>query len=424
MGATASAADDGVRKRLLWFTLLATVFDGAELTLLSYFFPNLARDFHVGIPAIVAVNTLQGLCSVAGGLLFGPIGDRMGRRTTMAVTVFLYGVATLAGGFVHSLAAFTLSRAVAGFGIGGEFGAAFATFSEVWQGRARGLMGAMVQNMFVVGIVVTTVVGFVAVRAGGLEPWRPAFMVVGALTLLVCLAVLLWMPESPLWRAYDAARRAGQLPPDLRRCGSPAAVFGAGLAATTLLGMLVASGAFYANYSLVLFEPTILLNHYHLAPAAETALLLAGFAALFAGSLLAGGLSDRLGRRAGVAIVAAIGVAAFFACWRTAGQPYPGSLWGWGFGWSLLVANVGCGCIAVLGVWLGELYPTRLRATGENLVYYAGRGLGGSLLPLVAIAQLQDPGLALVLGGFGVGAAALAGLCVRETRGRRIVAVE
>ncbi len=423
MDGTVVAAGN-VRRRLLWFTLLATVFDGAELTLLSYFFPTLAHDFRVGIPAIVAVNTLQGLCSVAGGLLFGPVGDRIGRRITIAVTVFLYGAATLAGAFAHSLPAFTLSRAVAGVGIGGEFGAAFATFSEVWQGRARGLMGAMVQNMFVVGLVLTTVVGFAAVRAGGAEPWRPAYVVVGVATLLVCAAVLRWMPESPLWQAYNAARRAGQLPEALRSCGSPAAAFSGRLAGTTLLGMLVASGAFYANYSLVLFEPTVLLGHYHLAPAAETALLLAGFAALFAGSLLAGALSDRLGRRAGLAIVAAIGVAAFFACWRTAGQAYPGSPWVWAFGWSLLAANVGCGCIAVLGVWLGELYPTRLRATGENLVYYTGRGLGGSLLPLVAIAQLQAPGLALVLGGCGTAAAALAGVAVRETRGRQIAAVE
>lgn len=414
-----------LRTRFLLFTLLATVFDGAELTLLAYFFPTLARDFHVGVPAIVAINTLQGLASLAGGLLFGPIGDRFGRRVTMLVTVFLYGAATLAGALAHGLDLFTATRVVAGLGIGGEFGAAFSIFNELWESRGRGRLGALVQNMFVVGIVCTTLVGYLT-TAGGVHSWRAAYLVIGACSLAIWGAVLLWMPESPLWREYARARRGGELPPELAVSGSTAGLFRGGLAATTVIGCVVASGIFLINYSLVLYEPTLLAKVHHLAAGAETDVLLLGYAALFCGSLTAGVIADARGRRiatVSLAAVALVGYAAYLMTWHS---PLRGSFWAWPLFWALAVTNFGCGCIGVVGVWLGELYPTRLRATAENLVYYyAGRGLGGSVLPLVAIGLTGGAvGPAL---GLGIAGALIVGGAVpalAETRGRAIRAVE
>ncbi len=417
----------GTRRRLLLFTLLATVFDGAELTLLAYFFPSLAHDFHVGIPAIVAINTLQGLASLVGGLLFGPIGDRFGRRVTMLVTVFLYGAATLAGAFAPGLATFTATRVVAGFGIGGEFGAAFAIFNELWAKKGRGILGALVQNMFVVGIVFTTLVGYLTthISAGNPQAWRMAYAVVGSCSLAIWLAVLLVMPESPLWREYAEARRQGRLPRDLAVSGSTTSLFRGRFTARTVIACVVSTGIFYVNYSLVLYEPTLLSKVHHLPPGGVTEVLLIGYAALFCGSLTAGAVADGRGRRVAavaLSVIALLGYGSYLLSWRS---PLGSSFWLWPLFWALLTINFGCGSIGVVGVWLGELYPTRLRATAENLVYYAGRGLGGSLLPFLAIGLTGGAvGPALGLGLAGAVIAIVSSPALAETRGRDIRAVE
>ncbi len=421
------SVDSRMRRRLLLFTLLATVFDGAELTLLAYFFPELAHNFHVGIPGIVAINTLQGLASLAGGLLFGPVGDRLGRRVTMLMTVFLYGAATLAGAFTHNLTTFTATRVIAGFGIGGEFGAAFAIFNELWAQKGRGLLGALVQNMFVVGIVFTTLVGYLTAHfsTGGLQGWRAAYAVVGSCTLATWLAVLLLMPESPLWLQYAAARRQGQLPQELAVSGSTISLFQGRLTSRTLIACMVSTGIFYVTYSLVLYEPTLLSQVYHLPSGGVTTTLLIGYAALFCGSLTAGAVADGRGRRAAaeaLSVIALLGYGAYLLTWRS---PFGSSFWLGPLFWALLTINFGCGAIGVVGVWLGELYPTRLRATAENLVYYAGRGLGGSLLPLLAIDLAGGSVVpALGLGLVGAAVAALSSHALAETRGRDIRAVE
>ncbi len=356
-GSSAGSASS-LRTRLLLFTLLATVFDGAELTLLAYFFPTLSHDFHVGVPTIVAINTLQGLASLVGGLCFGPIGDRFGRRTTMLLTVFLYGAATVAGAVAHSLSLFTATRVVAGLGIGGEFGAAFSIFNELWEGRGRGRLGAMVQNMFVVGITCTTLVGYLT-TSGGVQSWRQAYLVVGICSLVIWTAVFLWMPESPLWREYAQARRRGALPPEFAVSGSTTELFRRGLASTTLVGCTLASGIFFINYSLVLYEPTLLSGIHHLTAGATTDVLLLGYGALFCGSLTAGAIADVRGRRVAamsLAAVALVGYAAYLWTWNA---PLRGAFLHWPLFWALVTTNFGCGCIGVVGVWLGELYPTR-----------------------------------------------------------------
>jgi MFS family permease len=420
-----AAARRAAGARFLWFTLLATVFDGAELTLLSFFFPHLARDFRVGLQPLVAVNTLQGLAALAGGLLFGPLADRHGRRLALAATVGLYGGATVAGALTHNFPAFVATRLMAGLGIGGEFGVAFALFNEWWAGRGRGLAGAMVQNMFVVGIVLTTVTGWATSGLPGGMSWRVAYACLGAASLAVFLAVLLGMPESETWQAYARARRSGSLPAALQVHGSPLALLAGPWRAATLWGLGVATGVFYLSYSLLLFAPTLLVRTWHLSPRAESAFLLTGDAALFVGSLVAGLLGDTWGRRqaaAALAGVALVGYGLYALSWQ--GRP-GGHLVSWPLWWAALAINFGNGAIAVLGVWLGELYPTRLRATGENLVYYVGRGLGASVLPLVALALVQGVvGWALGCGGLGAALALACSLGAPEARGREIRALE
>lgn len=78
----------------------------------------------------------------------------------------------------------------------------------------------------------------------------------------------------------------------------------------------------------------------------------------------------------------------------------------------------------VLGVWMAEFFPTRIRAAGSNTSYYAGRGIGAGLFPLAALGLAGSVPMALALGVVGPVLVAVFAFAVPDRTGRAIDAVE
>ncbi|MBX6350491.1 MAG: MFS transporter [Clostridia bacterium] len=417
--AKAVAAEGPLRRRLFLFALLATVFDGAEITIVSYFIPALTQHFPIAASDVVRTLMYQNLASLAGGLLFGWLGDRFGRRWTLCATVLVYGLSTVWGAFATTFAAFTWSRVAAGLGIGGEFGAAFAIFNEIWPTKSRGTVGGVVQAMFVLGMLISTVVSYLAF--GWLTfSWQGAFLVIGLASLAIAAGIALFMPESPLWEA-DRARR---------RSGGPKAVAASPLLeilAGARLGLsaraaLFAAGLFYASYSINTFLPSVALS----ALPRGTATLVLVWAQLLVGLAIVatGWLADRWGRRPAALAGLAIAILAYGAYWVVRQGEVDPAYWRSSVFWTILAIQVGTGAFGVIGVWLGELYPTRMRVTGENFGYYVGRGLGASLGPYAAILVAPVPRDALGLGVVGAALALVFAASLPETRGRELAELD
>jgi SHS family lactate transporter-like MFS transporter len=92
--------------------------------------------------------------------------------------------------------------------------------------------------------------------------------------------------------------------------------------------------------------------------------------------------------------------------------------------WSLMLCNAGYAGFAVLGVWMSEFYPTRVRSTGCNVCYYVGRGLGAGVFPLFALKIAGSVTMALALGLVGAVAALAFALFTPDRTGREINAIE
>lgn len=149
----AAAAETYSRREIqltLLFALLGTVFDLCELNLLSFPLVYISHTLNVAIVSIVAVITAQGLASLVGRLAFGWLGNVIGRRRALALCIFVYGLGTTLAAFAPNYPLFVGTRILAGIGIGGEFGLAFAMFSECWHTERRGFMGGTIQSMFIV----------------------------------------------------------------------------------------------------------------------------------------------------------------------------------------------------------------------------------------------------------------------------------
>ena len=414
----------------LLFASLATVFDGVELNLLSFPMVYIAQTLHVEIVSIVAAITAQGLASLAGGFGFGWLGDVIGRRRGLALCVFVYGLGTALAAAAPTYPLFLATRILAGIGIGGEFGLAFAMFSECWQTERRGFMGGAIQSMFIVGQIVTQIVVYATLSWFGNElGWRVGFLVLGVISILLAWATLMWTPESRKWRTYQEELKRGALPEGLKRSSVPFAdMFRGGLAGGTVAFMVIMTAIFMYSYSLGTFGPTFLLKVAEVPLASTTVILIIGFCITIASYLGFSALSDVIDRKWAFLlsnVVGVVGLAAFLGLVLT-GHTYVGpQFWTSPMFWAMSVAQGGYGGFGIVGVWMSEFFPTRIRSTGSNTAYYTGRGLGAGVYPLVALGLAGgNVAYALSLGVVGAIVALLVSIVTPDRTGREIRAIE
>ncbi len=135
---------------------------------------------------------LQMIGMLVGGVIFGVLGDRIGRVTVLFGSILLYSVANIANGFVHSIEAYELWRFIAGVGLAGELGGSITLVSEVLPKESRAYGTTIVATVGVFGAVVG---GLVA----DLVNWRTAFFIGGGLGLAL-LALRLGVAESGMFR--------------------------------------------------------------------------------------------------------------------------------------------------------------------------------------------------------------------------------
>src|SRR5260370_7915309 len=158
----ATSASDGVanayssreRVLILLFSFLGTVFAGADFSIFLFFMVPLAEQFGVSLVDISIIQACSYVIGIVGGLIFGRIADRFGRRLGLTLTVAMFGIFTLLTAFATDYWTLMIVRILTGVGIGGEAGIAFAYVNEALPARGgrRGLMSGLLQSMFLVGI--------------------------------------------------------------------------------------------------------------------------------------------------------------------------------------------------------------------------------------------------------------------------------
>ncbi len=180
------------------------------------------KDFfnNVSLGAFLAGGAL-------GGIVFGALADRIGRTRAMTLTILVYSIFSFATAFVETWWQMAAMRFLVALGVGGEWAVASALVAEVFPARARARCGAIFHASSVLGT-------YLAVLAGLLVSWRYAFAL-GALPALLTLWIR-WQLKEP--EAWVAARQAGPVRTD---AGRIRALFQAGLARTTILGVALAS---------------------------------------------------------------------------------------------------------------------------------------------------------------------------------------
>ena len=356
-----------------WMVLLAAflgwMFDGLEMGI----FPLVARpalrvmldhnEKSVGawMGYITACFLIGAAC---GGLVFGWLGDKFGRIKAMTFSVLAYSVFTGLGYFAQTPLHLGVLRFLAALGMGGEWSLGVALVMECWPEKRRPILAGLIGAASNVGFLL---VGFIAFEQDvSEESWR-WMMLVGIAPALLTVLIRLFVPESEKWQA---SQKSDSKP--LRE------VFSGKLLKPTLLGIVFASVALIGTWAAVQWIPPWVdkMVGSTMPKAKAVSQMCSAFGAII-GCIIAPLLGDLVGRRMGyflLCFASLISCGILFRCFDT-------------YDYSLLFMVVVVGIFSAafygwLPLYLPELFPTRVRATGQGVAFNSGRVIAaaGALL--------------------------------------------
>ncbi len=327
-----------------------------------------------------------------GGLIFGVVGDKLGRAKTMMMTIILYAAFTGLSALSTGIWDFAIYRFLTGLGVGGEFAVGVALVAETMTDRARPFALGLLQALSALGNMLAAVI---SIGLGYLEEsgtigsaWRTMF-VIGVLPALLVVPIFLWLKEPQKWKEAMARRRAQReqgLEADGEQFGSFSELFGTPRWRTnTIIGMTLAFSGVVGLWGIGFFSPdlmrTVFRKAYEGSELTEKAVagkitMMVGIAfflqnfGAFLGVNAFSFVTHRLGRKPTFAIFFVLAMlSTAFTFW------FMGKLFGL-YDVFLFVTVMGFCQIALFGgyaIYLPELFPTRLRSTGTSFCYNVGR---------------------------------------------------
>jgi MFS family permease len=309
-----------------------------------------------------------------GGIAFGMAADAFGRTKTLIATILMYAVFTGMAALAQDWWHLAIYRFLTALGIGGEWAAGAAIVAETWPEDKRTKAAGILQSAWAGGFFLAAAFNLLLKDYG----WRTLFLV-GVLPAFVALLVRWWVKEPERWvQAHDRDGRSAHT-----SCMHLAELFQPSLRRNTLVGSTLAFVAVFGLWGATNWAPTLVRampdlqgqDSAALAKNVSYAIMALNAGALF-GYLGFGPLAERFGRRPIFALMC-LGSLVMLPVTYSVPHRYADVLF--------LLPVLGFfnnGIFSGFPIYLPELYPTRLRATGAGFCFNAGRVLA-SMAPFV-----------------------------------------
>jgi len=370
-----------VRTWLISF--LGWTFDFYDLVLFSFVLIPIGRDLRLSDRQEALLLGAALGASGIGGILFGYLSDRFGRKRVMTWTIGLYSLGTALTAFSSGPWSLLAFRLLTGLGVGGEWAVGHALLAESSPGHMRGRAAAYLQAGEPVGVGLAAIVGLLLTPLVG---WRMVFLISSA-SALIAFVARRHLPESSLW---DTQKRAFLGPVEALRVLVRKHLVGAMLKGW-ILGVFKL-GTYWTCY---IWLPKFLQNQLQ-QPIGKSAMwILTAQLGQFLGMMAFGQLSDRIGRRKAFTAYSLLTAAALYPLafhWQVI-LPHPVLFWS-----VMFSLGLGSGCTAGFGALLAELFPTEVRNFAMGTTYNLARGIQ-FLAPLVVSMFVARYGL---VGGLSV----------------------
>ena len=394
-------------RRALAAAALGWMLDSFDVMLWAMVLAALMPDLGLNKSTAGLLGSLTLAASAVGGLVFGLVADRFGRRRALMASIAIYSIFTAACGLAAGVAMLAVFRVCLGLGMGGEWASGASLVSETWPAEHRGKALGIVQSSWAVGYAMAAAVAALILPVWG---WRGVFFI-GVVPAFFTLWIQKRVREPEIWMRARATATGGR-----PRLGE---IFGRKRLRLTVLITLMNACTMFGWWGFNLWLPAYLSmasgeGGIGLAPRAMSALVIFMQAGMWLGYITFGFISDRIGRRRSY-VFFLVAAAVFMLLYARTRQPLIL------FGLGPFVAFFGTGYITGFGALTAEIYPTAVRATAQGLTYNAGR-IVSAAAPFVVGSLAEKRGFpfsfTVIAASFLV--ASLLWVGIPETRGRAL----
>ncbi|MEU8532419.1 glycine betaine/L-proline transporter ProP [Streptomyces parvulus] len=427
-GAEPTVTDPALVRRAVKAAALGNAMEWFDFGVYSYIAVTLGKVFFPsGNPTAQLLSTFGAFAAAflvrpLGGLVFGPLGDRVGRQKVLALTMIMMAAGTFAIGLIPSYATIgvwapvllLVARLVQGFSTGGEYAGASTFIAEYAPDKRRGFLGSWLEFGTLAGYIGGA--GLVTLMTALLSDgdltswgWRIPFLIAGPMGI-VGLYLRMRLEETPAFAAEMAKAETNRPKVPLREM-----VTGQWRALLLCVGLVLVFNV--TDYMLLSYMPSYLTSELEYDETHGLLVVLAVMALMMVVQPFAGALTDRVGRRP----VIAAGCAGFLLLSVPALLLIrDGSLVAVGLGMAALGLLLVC-FTASMPAALPALFPTRVRYGSLSIGFNVSVSLFGGTTPLVVTALIGATGDMMMPAYYMMAAAVVGGVAVwfmMESAGR------
>jgi MFS family permease len=373
-----------VHYKILFLSWAGWVFDFYDLILFTFLMLPLKKELNL---TDVEVSFVLGACLAAtalGGVIFGYLSDKYGRKSVLQWTIITYSIGTFLSGLSHGLLPLLIFRIITGMGVGGEWATGQSFIGETFPAKNRGRYGAFMQTGAPVGIALATVIGgYVAPIIG----WRATFYI-SILPALLVVFMRRHLPESDIWTANKNAVK-------VKRENKFVTLLNKENRKLFLLALVLAifdMSAYWFTYS---WMPGYLSQQRNFSLAKSALFMLATQTGGFIGYATFGFLADKYGRRPAYSIysvIMAAGLIMITTLWNVieVNQSF--------IFLCMFLVGFGTGMFGGYGPLFSEIFPTEIRGTAMGAAFNLARGiqfLTPVIISLVAVRYGLGSGISI-----------------------------
>ncbi|HUL42845.1 MAG TPA: MFS transporter [Bacteroidota bacterium] len=353
------------------------VFDFYDLILFTFLLIPIGKELQLSDLSLSYVLGSSLAATAIGGVIFGILADRYGRKRVLQWTILTYSFGTFLCGFSTGLAVLVVFRIITGLGVGGEWASGQTYVGETFPAKVRGRYSAFMQTGAPIGIVLASVIGgFLAPEIG----WRYCFFI-SVLPALLVVFIRLRLPESDVWLLRNRTVSADGFKDDGRE-NSVALLFSSahrGVFLQTLVLAIFNMSAYWFTYS---WLPGYLHEQRQFPLAKSAVWMLVTQAGGLLGYITFGFAADRFGRRPAYtvySILMGIGLIMITLFWEVV------VVTPWVILSFMFLVGFGTGMFSGFGPLTAELFPTAMRNTAMGSAFNLARGIQFFTPVLIAI---------------------------------------
>jgi MFS family permease len=395
-------------RNTFWASIGGWMMDAMDVQIFTFAIPGIIAAFGATNADVALIGTATLLTSAFGGWFAGALSDRFGRVRTLQITIAWFAVFTFLCAFAQSYIQLFVLRALMGFGFGGEWAAAAVLVGEVISPAHRGKAVGAMQSGWAVGWGIAALLGTLLLTVFPEQvAWRAMFGV-GLAPAVLVFFVRRFVKEPAVFTKTQE---------DLATTGKTASfleIFARPMLGTTILSCVLSMGTQGGYYAITFWLPKFLREERGLTVLTSGGYLAVIIVGSFIGYLVSAWLNDRIGRRANFILFALCSVVIVVA--YTLIPVNDAVMFVLGFPLGFLASGIFSG----MGPLLTELFPNRMRGSGQGFAYNFGRGIAALNLWFVGLLSTSLP-LGQSIGVFALiayGLVVIAALLLPETRGR------